>query len=220
MHIRPAAIAALLVAVSLGAAACGPESSEGTTTASAPTTAATAPSTEAAAPTEEPSEAPAGDPTDTGTTAPAPKKSAAGSTDDDNGRQGRSPNCKEYFKTHRVIHVDTVDKGFTKLTADVAEANCSPNGLFLNATGKIRTYSVAPTAKVTVFTSQDLVPETATVKAGTAKNGLAHVKTCAETEHIVDGSDLPEGYFCYQDVYEFTVDASGAITSLTETWSS
>ncbi|MFD0529374.1 hypothetical protein ACFQ1I_24750 [Kitasatospora arboriphila] len=152
---------------------------------------------------------------------PRPSKAtgaATGAADADNG--GRGPNCKEYFKTHKVVRVRTVDKGLGKLTAEAVEANCSPNGLFFNPDEKPKPYTVAPDAKITVYTDESLRTKTVTVRAGTAGDGLAHVKTCAESNHVTDPDSLPKGWFCYQDTYEYTVDAKGAITSLKETWSS
>ncbi|WP_030271262.1 hypothetical protein [Streptomyces sp. NRRL B-24484] len=207
MRIRPAAVAALLVATAFGAAACGPEDSTGDNAVAAPSKAAAAPSAPATG--SEPA-----------ATAPAGKASSAatGAADADNG--GRGPNCKEYFKTHKVVRVRTVDKGLGKLTADSVEANCSPNGLFFNPDEKPKPYTVASDAKITVYTDESLKAKTVAVRSGTAGDGLAHVKTCAESNHATDPDSLPKGYFCYQDLYEYTVDAKGAITSLKETWSS
>ncbi|MEV7178759.1 hypothetical protein [Kitasatospora sp. NPDC093679] len=212
MRIRPAAVAALLVATAFGAAACGPEDSTGGGAVAAPGKASAAPSAAADGPS-----AGAADPA---SSAPAGKATGAatGAADADNG--GRGPNCKEYFKTHKVVRVRTVDKGLGKLTAESVEANCSPNGLFFNPDEKPKPYTVAPDAKITVYTDESLRTKTVTVRSGTAGDGLAHVKTCAESNHVTDPDSLPKGWFCYQDTYEYTVDAKGAITSLKETWSS
>ncbi|GJF32328.1 hypothetical protein KNE206_50280 [Kitasatospora sp. NE20-6] len=213
MRIRPAATAALLVAVSFGAAACGPESSGDGTAAAGSSPAAAVPSAAASEPAADPATSAAGTPA-----ADAASAAPVASAEPDNG--GRGPNCKTYFRTHKVIHVKSVDQASGKLTADIAEPNCSPNGLFLNPTEKYRTYTVSPDARVTVFTTEALATKTVTVKAGTAGDGLAHVKTCAETKFLDGSEELPAGYFCYQNTYEFTVDAKGAVTSLKETWSS
>ncbi|MCU7823507.1 hypothetical protein [Kitasatospora sp. DSM 101779] len=213
MRIRPAAVAALLVATVFGAAACGPEGSGSDGAAAAPSRTAVAPS----APAGEPS-AGGPDPAATASAGKGAGSAAPGAADADNG--GRGPNCKEYFKTHKVVRVRTVDKGTGKLTADSVEANCSPNGLFFNPDEKPKPYTVSPDAKITVYTDESLKTRTVTVRSGTAGDGLAHVKTCAESNHATDPDSLPKGYFCYQDMYEYTVDAKGAITSLKETWSS
>ncbi|WP_431679815.1 hypothetical protein [Kitasatospora sp. KL5] len=209
MRIRPAAIAALLIATSFGAAACGPEDSGSDTALQAPSTAAAAPS------------APAGEPS-ADKAAPAASASAGkatGAAEDDNG--GRGPNCKEYFKTHKVIHVRSVDKGFGKLVAQKVTANCTDNGLFFNWEEKDTSFTVSPEAKITVYTAEYYAKaKTVTVKNGTAADGMAHVKTCAETPHATEPEKLPAGYVCTQDTYEYTVDSKGAITSMRETWSS
>ncbi|MEV8095087.1 hypothetical protein [Kitasatospora sp. NPDC085879] len=215
MRNRPAALAALLLAASFGAAACGPDSSGGDGALRTPSSAAAAPSTAATGTA-------AADPTDgatgTGTGSSGDQNQAGGAQDADNG--GRGPNCKEYFKTHKVIRVRTVDKGLGRLTADSVGANCSPNGLFFNPDEKPKPYTVSPDAKVTVYTDESLKTKTVAVRSGTAGDGLAHVKTCAESNHAADPDSLPKGFFCYQDLYEVTVDAKGSITSLKETWSS
>ncbi|WP_354644220.1 hypothetical protein [Kitasatospora camelliae] len=202
MHIRPALTAALLAVVALGTAACDPESAGGDASAQGP--AASAP----AAPTGSPSAArPSGK-----ASAPAGTASATA--------EGKRPDCKTYFASHKVIHVTALDQASGKITANNVAANCTDNGVFFNTANTTTSYTVSPEASVTVYHNQDMELKTVTAKSGTAADGLAHVKTCAETPHLTDFDKLPAGYFCNQDMYEITVNAQGVITSLKETYSS
>jgi len=203
MRIRTAATAVLLAAVALGTTACDPDEATGDTAAPPAASAATPPaagSPSAAKPSAGKS-----------TTA---AKSAAPTAD------GQKPDCKTYYASHKVIHATTVDKGFAKISGIPVSANCTENGVFFNDGSGTVSYPVSPDAKVKVFVTQELETKTVAVKSGTAGDGMAHVKTCAETPHITDFDKLPADYFCYQDMYELTLDSHGTITALTETWSS
>ncbi|MEV4559125.1 hypothetical protein AB0K51_19340 [Kitasatospora sp. NPDC049285] len=209
MRTRPFLTAAVLLAATLGAAACDPSGpAPAASTQAAPPAASSAPASaspaaSSAAPAKS-SAAPAGG----GPVSAADETAFERASQDVGG-------CQAYYKAHKVIAVQSADKSGT-LTGMKQTATCGAYGLALDDEkgAAAVTLHAAAGAKATYFTGEGKSggPKF-TARTGTFADFAAKQQTCKD-----HGDNPPAGTLCVQSLFEYTLDSSGAVTSLRETF--